>query len=143
MRRHPLTPYRAALRELGVIPSHEVARLPHGTQAQVVGLIECLQSPPTKSGVPVYFLVVEDEHGLLQTTIFRSVYERCGKILHRDGAFLLEGTVEHTDDRGFSFVVSNVRRLGHVLAAASIPTPRVTTSPGAFLRAGQRGRRAG
>jgi error-prone DNA polymerase len=87
--------------------------------------------------------VIEDEHGLLQTTIFRSVYERCGEILHREGAFLLEGTVEHTDDRGFAFVVGHVRSLRCALAGVSIPTPRVTPSPGAFLRAGKRGRRAG
>jgi error-prone DNA polymerase len=143
MRCHPFVSYRAALRELGVTPSREVSRLPHGTRARVAGLIECLQSPPTKSGVPVYFLVVEDEHGLLQTTIFRSVYERCGEILHREGAFLLEGRVEHTDDRGFSFLVGQVRSLGHALAGASITTPRVTPSSGTFLRAGKRGRRAG
>jgi error-prone DNA polymerase len=142
VRRHPFVSYRAALRKLGVTPSREVCELPHGSRARVAGLIECLQSPPTKSGVPVYFLVVEDESGLLQTTIFRSVYERCGEILHREGAFILEGRVEHTDDRGFAFLISHVRSLRRVLAAVSMPTPRVTPSPGAFLRAGRRGRRA-
>ena len=140
---HPFVPFRATLRELGVTPSHKVRRLPHGSRARVSGLIECLQGPPTKSGVPVYFLVVEDEHGLLQTTIFRSVYERCGKLLHREGAFLLEGRVEHTDDRGFAFVVGHVRSLRRALAGASIPAPRAMPSPGAFLRAGRKGRRAG
>lgn len=65
-----------------------IARLPHGARARAAGLIECLQSPPTKSDVPVYFLVVEDEHGFLQTALFRKIYERCGEVLHREGAFL-------------------------------------------------------
>lgn len=91
MRRHAFIPYRTALRELGVTMIHEVTRLPHGTRAQVAGLIECLQSPPTKSGVSVYILVVEDEWGLPQTTSFRSVYERRGEVLHREGAFPARG----------------------------------------------------
>ena len=140
--RHPLSPYRDALKELGVLPSEEVMRLPHGSRARAAGLIECLQSPPTKSGHPVYFLVIEDEAGLLQTTIFRSVYEKFGHLLHREGAFLLEGRVERTDARGFAFGVQGIKSLRAALTG-SIPTPRVSPSPGAFLRAGRRGRRAG
>ncbi len=140
--RHPLSPYRGALKGLGVLPSKEVMSLPHGSRARTAGLIECLQSPPTKSGHPVYFLVVEDEAGLLQTTIFRSVYERFGHLLHREGAFLLEGRVERTDARGFAFLVRRIESLREALAG-SIPTPGVSPSPGAFLRTGRRGRRAG
>ncbi len=140
--RHPLSPYRDALKEMGVLPSEEVMEQPHGTRTRAAGLIECLQSPPTKSGHPVYFLVIEDETGLLQTTIFRSAYERYGHLLHREGAFLLEGRVERTDSRGFAFLVQRIESLSSALTG-SIPTPSVSPSPGAFLRAGRRGRRAG
>jgi error-prone DNA polymerase len=139
--RHPLAPYRAALRKLGVVSSERARLLPHGSVARVAGLIECLQSPPTKSGYPVYFLVVEDEEGLIQTTLFRSAYERCGELLHREGAFLMEGRVERTSSRGFAFLVRNARSLGQLLAG--VPLPRASPSPGAFLRVGRRGRRAG
>jgi error-prone DNA polymerase len=141
--RHPLAPYRDALEELGVVPSEEIRELPHGTRASAAGLIECLQSPPTKSGFRVYFLLLEDEWGLLQATIFRSVYERCGDILHHEGAFLLEGRVEQTMEKGFAFLVHQIESLRDVLFEASVPVPRVASSPGAFLRAGRRGRKAG
>ncbi len=142
--RHPLSPYRAALEDLGVVPSEEIRALPHGTKARAAGLIECLQRPPTKSGHPVYFLLIEDESGLLQATMFRSVYRRYGSLVHHEGAFLLEGTAEQTESRGFSFLVSRVASLRDVLSkAAAVPTPRMAPSPGAFLRAGRRGRRAG
>jgi error-prone DNA polymerase len=143
VRRHPLSPYRGALRGLGVQSSGEILTLPHGTRARAAGLIECLQSPPTKSGHRVYFLLVEDEEGLLQATLFRSAYVRCGDLLHREGAFLLEGRVEQTRSRGFAFLVERVESLQEALAGAAMPTPRVTSSPGAFLRAGRRGRKAG
>ena len=139
--RHPLYPYRKVLEELGVIRSEAIKRLPHGTRARAAGLIECLQSPPTKSDRPVYFLLVEDEQGLLQATIFRPVYERFGDLLHHRGAFLLEGRVEQTPDKGFSFLVERIEDLRGVLTGVLVP--RTTSTPGAFLRAGRRGRRAG
>jgi error-prone DNA polymerase len=142
VRRHPLLPYRAALEELGVVSSEEIRGLPHGTRARAAGLIECLQSPPTKSGHRVYFLLIEDEWGLLQATLFRSAYQKCGDLLHREGAFLLEGRVERTAARGFAFLVDRAGSLQEALAGAAVPTPRVTSSPGAFLRAGRRGRKA-
>jgi DNA polymerase III alpha subunit len=141
--RHPLVPYRDALREFGVVPSVRIRELPHGTYARAAGLIECLQSPPTKSGYRVYFLLIEDEWGLLQTTIFRSVYERCGDILHHEGAFLVEGRVEQTLEKGFAFLVHRIESLRDVLFEARVPVPRVASSPGAFLRAGRKSQKAG
>jgi error-prone DNA polymerase len=72
--RHPSAPYRAALEGLGVTSSEGIKALPHGVRARAAGPIERLQSPPTKSDKPVYFLLIEDERGLLQATIFRPVY---------------------------------------------------------------------
>lgn len=141
--RHPLAPYGAALRELGVSPSTEILQMRYGKRVRATGLLESLQRPPTRSGRPVYFLLVEDETGLLQCTIFERVYARHGHLLHREGAFLLEGVVEQDVRRGFSFLVHRIESLGELLAGAEVPAPSVAPSSGAFLRAGRRSRRAG
>ncbi len=113
-------------------------------QSRVAGLIECLQRPPTKSGVPVYFLLIEDEWGLLQATIFRSVYERYGSLLHHRGAFLLEGRVDEDRKRGFSFIVRRIGDLEEILSGATVTSPNTASASGAFLRAkGSGGRRVG
>jgi error-prone DNA polymerase len=141
--RHPLSPYHAVLRKLGVTPSSEILELPHGARTRAAGLLESLQRPPTKSGRPVYFLLIEDEAGLFQATIFEGVYERDGHVLHQRGAFLLDGKVEQDQRRGFSFVVERVRDLSGALEAiGGVPEPRAAPSSGAFLRAKRRGRRA-
>jgi error-prone DNA polymerase len=141
--RHPLQPYRTVLEDLGVVSSEDVKGLPHGTRARAAGLLECLQCPPTKSGRPVWFLLVEDEWGLLQATIFRNVYERYGDLLHHRGTFLLEGRAENTSQKGFSFLVQSIRDLREVLSGARMPTSRAVTASDTFLRTGRRGRRAG
>lgn len=140
--RHPLSPYQEALRELGVTPSVDVPKLPHGSRARAAGLMECLQCPPTKSGRPVWFLVLEDERGLLQATIFERVYDEHGWLLHHRGALLLYGRVEQDRRRGFSFLVERIGDLKEALAGAAVPAPRTNSSSGAMLRAG-RSRRAG
>jgi error-prone DNA polymerase len=142
--RHPLSPFRGTLQRLGVTPSAQILDLPHHTRARAAGLLESLQRPPTKSGRPVYFLLVEDEAGLLQATIFEGVYKRCGHVLHHSAVFLLEGKVEQDPRRGFSFLVERVRDLRKVLEAGTgVPEPRAVSSSGAFIRARRRGRRAG
>ncbi len=143
--RHPLSPYREILKGLGVISSREILDLPHGMRARAAGLLEELQRPPTRSGRPVYFLLVEDEAGLLQATIFEGVYKRCGHVLHQRGAFLLEGRVEQDRRRGFSFLVERIDDLQEVLDAkveAQIPESQMVPSSRAFVRVKRKGRRA-
>jgi error-prone DNA polymerase len=141
--RHPLCPYRAALEELGVSSSEEIRGLPHGARTRAAGLFEILQCPPTKSGHPVYFLLIEDEQGLLQATIFRSVYVKYGDVLHHRGAFLLEGRVEQDRRRGFSFLVERIGDLREALAEIRMPVPRAASASETFLRMERRSRRAG
>jgi len=145
VRRHPHAPHRPALEDLGVVSSRRVLEMEHGSRVRVVGMLECLQRPPTKSGRPVYFLLIEDEWGLLQCTIFRSAYARYGHVLHQSGAYLLDGRVEQDRRRGPSFLVDGIRDLGGVLSGSerTIPAPTAVPSSGAFVRAGGRGRRAG
>jgi len=143
--RHPLSPYREPLARLGVTRSQEILDLPHGTRVRAAGLLEELQRPPTRSGRPVYFLLIEDEAGLLQATIFEGVYRRYGHVLHQRGAFLLDGRVEQDRRRGFSFLVERIGDLQEVLANEEdrVPEPRAAASSGAFIQAKRRGRRAG
>ena len=156
VRRHPLARYRPALRKLGVTESQEAWNLPHGTNTRVAGLLECIQRPPTRSGRPVYFLMIEDEAGLLQTTIFRPTYECYGHILHQKNAYLLEGRVEQDDRRGFSFLVQRISDLGakigdplsdrEVSEVSEVPAATAVPASGAFMKAGRgprRNRRAG
>jgi error-prone DNA polymerase len=139
--RHPLAPHRQALTAMKISTSKAIKHLPGATHARAAGLLECLQCPPTKSGRPVWFLLVEDEFGLLQATVFENIYERYGWLLHHRGAFLLDGTVEQNPDKGFSFVVSRVRDLGEALAGAEVRAPKVVRASGGFVRASRRGRR--
>ena len=130
---HPLAGYREVLEALGVTPARKVRESPHGTRTRAAGILECLQSPPTKSGKSVYFLLIEDPSGLLQATIFSGTYGRYGHHLYRAAAFLLDGRVEQDTRRGFSFVVEKIWDLGAILAgredAPDVPVPQARPAP--------------
>jgi DNA polymerase III alpha subunit len=86
----------------------------------------------------VYFLLIEDEVGPLQATIFDGVYRHYGHILHQRGAFLLEGRVEQDYRQGFSFLVERIGDLQEALtneAEAQVPEPRAVVSSGARFSA--------
>jgi len=133
---HPLRPYRRDLKELKVTPASKIREMPTGSRVRAAGIMECLQSPPTKSGRPVYFLLLEDESGLLQATIFSDTYRRCGHHLYQAVAFLLEGVVEQDERRGFSFVAERIDDLGQYLAS-EIAAPDPASVPGEVLGAGK------
>lgn len=147
VRGHPLKLYREALNSLEAVPAADVTSLPHRARATVAGFLETLQRPPTKSDAVIHFLLIEDESGVLQATIFENVYKKYGHVLHESGAYLLDGVVEHDPRRGLSYVVSAIRGLDEVLESmqATAPdTPEVAfAGSGAFVRAKRRGRRAG
>jgi error-prone DNA polymerase len=131
---HPLRAYREELKRLKVTPARKIRDMPTGSRVRAAGIMECLQSPPTKSGKAVYFLLLEDETGLLQATIFSDVHQRYGHHLYRAASFLLEGAVEQDDKRGFSFVVDKIEDLGALLPQALERHGSVAGS-GAMLRA--------
>lgn len=132
--RHPLSPFRDRLEDLGVVPSNRMLELPHGARTRAAGMFEILQCPPTRSGTPVWFLLLEDEFGLLQLTIFEAVYERYGHVVHREAALLVEGRVEQDARRGFSFLVERITGLRQVLSAhhseSSVARPGSPAAPG-------------
>lgn len=89
---HPLEFWRAELEQGGVLPNrvirnvHDPARL-----LRAAGWVIRPHTPPTKSGKTVVFLSLEDETGLLNVTVFPSVYEQFGHLLFSSPLLLVEG----------------------------------------------------
>jgi DNA polymerase III alpha subunit len=110
-------------RDIEIPPLRASSTRNAATDQSMIGIAECLQLPPTCSGQPVWFLVIEDESRLLQCMIFEDVYRRCGHVLYQTGAYLLEGRAEEDRRRGFSFIVDRIAELGEALATARPSTP--------------------
>ena len=95
---HPMAGLRDHLRKLGAIPCAEVQRYP-GRRVKVAGqVITAKTTVVKKTGLPMKFLTIEDETGLVEVTLFPRVYEEVGGRLLSRGPYLVRGLVE--DDHG-------------------------------------------
>mgnify|MGYP003861802199 CR=1 FL=1 len=78
---HPLALWRERLRAAGYVDSRQLGALPAGARVRVAGLAVRPHRPPTRSGRTVVFLSLEDEHGLIDVTVFEDLYQKCGALL--------------------------------------------------------------
>jgi error-prone DNA polymerase len=89
---HPMTFHRRALRERGVVSSSDLATLPHGTRVRVGGLVICRQRPGSAKGV--FFMTLEDEHGMANIIVMPDLFERDRVALVTASTLIVHGTLE-------------------------------------------------
>lgn len=81
----------------GVLTTQAAQNCPTNTQVKVAGLVIRPHRPPTRSGRTVVFLTLEDETGLLDVTVFESVYQKYGKVIYNNPLLLVTGEISRRD----------------------------------------------
>jgi error-prone DNA polymerase len=104
LRRHPLALLRSELERLRFLTAAEVARRPPGQMVRVAGLVLVRQRPGKGNAV---FVTLEDETGVLNLVVWRSLAERQRQVLLR--ASLLGAWAEIQRAEGVQHLVA--RRL--------------------------------
>jgi len=94
---HPMRVLRNKVQKRMCISTREAAQAP-GRRVRVAGLIAASRNVRTKRGELMRFITIEDEHDLLEATLFPKAYRTFSVHLHSLGPYLVEGTVEN--DRG-------------------------------------------
>jgi error-prone DNA polymerase len=94
--RHPLALLRDRLDKLSMLDAKALHRLPHGTPAQVAGLVTCRQRPDTASGV--VFVTLEDESGCMNIVVWRHLVETQRRELLGARLLGVEGVVERDNE---------------------------------------------
>ena len=105
---HPLTFYRRTLSKMGVIKSSRLREMPSNSIIKVGGVVVVCMRPPTKSGVIVVFVTLEDESGLVDTVIFPKVYEKYGPIIFNSPGLIIEGRLERSGARSLSVIAKKI-----------------------------------
>jgi len=95
---HLMSLYRPHLIRLGVLTSAELRHARDGERVLVAGLKIMLHTPPTRSGIRVVFLTLEDETGVADLAVFPDAQERHGSTVFGAEALIVEGTVKRVAD---------------------------------------------
>lgn len=90
--RHPLAMLRRVLDARHWQRSGEIAKLPHGRNVRVAGLVTLRQRPQTASGV--VFLTLEDEDGVTNVVVWNELAERQRRELRESQLLAVEGRLE-------------------------------------------------
>ncbi len=90
-RAHPLGLLRARMAP-GVVTSQDLSSLPHGRRVRVGGLVVARQRPGTAAGV--VFVLLEDEHGVINLIVPPQVYERHRLTVRTEPLMMAEGRLE-------------------------------------------------
>lgn len=91
---HPLTHFRAALRERGVLTSTELQHHEAGRRIEVAGLVTHRQRPATASGIT--FMNLEDESGLVNVVCSAGVWNRYRRVARESPALIIRGILERS-----------------------------------------------
>ncbi len=105
---HPMVFYRDTLAQAGIVKSTEAKEKPGGSIIKVAGVVVTCMRPPTKSGVIVVFVTLEDEFGLVDSVIFPKVYEQYGPVIFNSPGLIIEGKVERMGKRGLSIIARKI-----------------------------------
>ncbi len=105
---HPLQHLRTSLRQRGVLMASSLVEVKEGAWVEVAGLVLSRQQPATASGV--VFVTLEDESGICNLIVQRSVFEAHRRIVRHAPMLLAAGKLERQK------VAVNATPVIHVLA---------------------------
>ncbi|WCM54953.1 error-prone DNA polymerase [Microbacterium sp. EF45047] len=93
---HPMTHFRPALTERGVLASDRLRDHEPGRRIEVAGLVTHRQRPATAAGVT--FLNLEDEHGLVNVVCSTGVWNRYRRVARDSPALIVRGILERSPE---------------------------------------------
>jgi DNA-directed DNA polymerase III PolC len=86
----------------------QLSRMPNGARVTTAGTVVCRMRPPTKSGVTVVFITMEDETGLIDTVLFPAAYDRYGAAAFASNLLVVEGKLQRLGARDLSLILEKV-----------------------------------
>jgi len=108
---HPVAAFRDDLSLAGYTTAEGLRQRKDGDRVKVAGRVIIVHTPPTKSGVRVMFITLEDETGLIDLVVFPKTQERYARTILSRVIVLVEGQVSRQGARDVSVVAQRVLTL--------------------------------
>ena len=94
-----------------IIRMKDLAFINTGKPVVIAGSVIRYQTPPTRNGNRVVYIIMEDGTGIADVTVFKDVQEKCGNVLFREGWLMVKGTVQRRGPKSLSIIANDLRRL--------------------------------
>ena len=102
---HPLDFYRGGN---GFTKIQDLKEIATGNSVKIVGSVIRYQTPPTRNGKRVVYVILEDGTGVADVTVFNDVQEKCGPVLFRKSWMIVCGKIQRRGPKSLSIVADNL-----------------------------------
>jgi len=82
-----------------------------GQTIKIAGSVIRYQTPPTRTGKRVVYIIMEDGSGVADVTVFSDVQERCGSVLFRAGWMEVRGKIQRRGPKSLSIIADELKPL--------------------------------
>ncbi|MFA5399995.1 MAG: DNA polymerase III subunit alpha [Dehalococcoidia bacterium] len=89
----------------------DLPSLPTGELVKIAGSVIRYQTPPTRTGKRVVYIILEDGSGVADVTVFSDVQERCGRVLFRCAWMEVRGKIQRRGPQSLSIIATEIRPL--------------------------------
>lgn len=76
-----------------------------------MGLVIRYQTPPTRNGKRVVYMIMEDRTGIADVTVFSDIQEKCGHVLFRADWLAVKGKVQRREKKAVSIIAEDLAPL--------------------------------
>jgi error-prone DNA polymerase len=95
----------------GVTRMKDLHSITRGKTVKIAGSVIRYQTPPTRNGNRVVYIIMEDGTGVADVTVFGDVQERCGQVLFREGWLIVKGKVQRRGPKALSIIAEDLAPL--------------------------------
>jgi error-prone DNA polymerase len=92
----------------GIVKMKDLASIATGKHVTIAGSVIRYQTPPTRNGNRVVYIIMEDGTGIADVTVFKDVQEKCGRVLFREGWLQVKGTVQRRGPKSLSIIANEL-----------------------------------
>jgi error-prone DNA polymerase len=92
-----------------IVRMKDLAAVATGKRVTIAGSVIHYQTPPTRNGNRVVYIILEDGTGIADVTVFKDVQEKCGQVLFREGWLMVKGTVQRRGPKSLSIIANELR----------------------------------
>jgi error-prone DNA polymerase len=82
-----------------------------GKTVKIAGSVIRYQTPPTRNGNRVVYVIMEDGTGVADITVFGDVQEKCGQVLFREGWLTVTGKIQRRGPKALSIIAEELSPL--------------------------------
>jgi error-prone DNA polymerase len=86
----------------------ELKTMSAGRSVKIAGSVIRYQTPPTRNGNRVVYVIMEDGTGVADVTVFKDVQEKCGQVLFREGWLQVRGKIQKRGPKSVSIIAEDL-----------------------------------